>query len=475
MKKHFVFLSVLAALLIIAGSRPARAYTEPRVTWDPQSLSYPVGADAEYSATFSGENLEFTWFVEYGGTDYSIPDQKTQLMNAGLKSYCDDVTVTSSANRTTITFKNIKMGIDGSPGKWTRVYCNAYDGNTGALSSHAHVSCNGFGVTDAGYPPMIYVKPVINLKADDVGKIGVRVLDVDYYYVDDVTYQWYHYKGGTYDKALQAIPGEDGSIYISDTAPGGYEDLVVGVFFHLKNGSDYSCYSSPINVNRLKDTVDYSYDQLRIVKTPDRTGYELGDKVDLTGLQVEYIAGGKSQGIVPISSLTTDITNFLYAGPVWVNVSYKGETNGFTVWVEPKAGVWECEAPTSAEATTAEATTAEVTTAEAATSEATTAEATTAEAPVQPDTTEAPAPSETESAQAQPETTEAPTQPESTPSGTKEEPAATSSAAAPVQTTEAAPNGGSSGGTNTVLIILIILMACVIGLLSGILIGRKKK
>ena len=47
MRKHFIFLFALAALLLFAGGRTAHAYTEPYVTWDPQSLSYPVGADAE--------------------------------------------------------------------------------------------------------------------------------------------------------------------------------------------------------------------------------------------------------------------------------------------------------------------------------------------------------------------------------------------------------------------------------------------
>ena len=469
MKKHFVFLFALAALLLFAGGRTAHAYTEPYVTWDPQSLSYPVGADAEYSATVSGQNLEFTWYVEYGGKEYELPKQKSALMNAGLKSYCDDITVKSTANRTTVTFKNIKIGIDGWSGNWTRVYCHAFDGNTGVDTSMAHVSCSGLGITDSGYPPMIYVKPVINLKSDSVGKIGVTVLDVDYSYVDDVIYQWYTYKGGPYATGLQAIVYDDASIHISEAEPGKSEELVVGVFLKLKGGSEYYCYSSPINVNRLTETVDYAYDQLRIVKTPDRSGYTRGDKLDLTGLEAEYIAGGKSQGIVPISSLETDITEFTYAGPVWVNVSYKGETNGFTVWVDPKAGDWEIDVPETVPATTEAPTAAP--TAEP-TTEAPTEAPTTAEVPTQPETTEA--------AETQPDTTaapetEEPAQPESTAAPSTEAPVtAASSTAAPVQTTEAAPNG-SGGSGNTVLIILIIVMAMVVGLLSGILMSRRKQ
>ena len=461
MKKHFIFLFALAALLLFAGGRTAHAYTEPYVTWDPQSLSYPVGADAEYSATVSGQNLVFTWYVEYGGKEYEIPAQKKQLMNAGLKSYCDDITVKSTANRTAVTFKNIKIGIDGWSGNWTRVYCHAFDGNTGVDTSMAHVSCSGLGITDSGYPPMIYVKPVVNLKSDSVGKIGVTVLDVDYSYVDDVIYQWYTYKGGPYATGLQAIADDDASIHISEAEPGKSEELVVGVFLKLKGGSEYYCYSSPINVNRLTDTVDYSYDQLRIVKTPDRSGYTLGDKLDLTGLEAEYIAGGKSQGIVPISSLETDITEFTYAGPVWVTVGYKDETNGFTVWVDPKDGEWELDVPETVPATT-----------EAPTAEPTTEAPTTAEVPTQPETTEA--------AETQPDTTAAPetaepAQPESTAAPSTEAPAtAAPSTVAPVQTTEAAPNG-SGGGGNTVLIILIIVMAMIVGLLSGILMSKKKQ
>ena len=77
----------------------------------------------------------------------------------------------------------------------------------------------------------------------------------------------------------------DGMIYISATDPGEWEDLVVGVQFVLKGGGDYWCYSSPISVVRRTGDVDYSHDQLIIRKTPDRKGYDLGDKLDLTGLQ----------------------------------------------------------------------------------------------------------------------------------------------------------------------------------------------
>ena len=467
MKKNVIFLFALAALLLFAGGRTAHALsTEPYVTWDPQSVQYPVGADAEYSATVSGKNLEFTWYVEYGGKEYEIPKDMDALMNAGMKNDCDGITVQSTANRTSIIFKNIKIGIGISNGKPTRVYCCAFDGNTGVNTCYAHVGCSGLGLVDCGYPPKVYVRPVVNLKADDTGKIGVKVIDVDDSFVDDISYQWYTYKGGPYSTGIKAIEGEDSSVYISATSPGGFEDLVVGIRFVTKGGSDYWIYSSPINVNRLTDKVDYSWDQLRIVKGPDRTGYTLGDKPDLTGLEVEYIAGGKSQGIVPVASLETDITKFTYAGPVWVTVGYKGQTNGFTVWVDPKDGSWEID-PTSEVPTTAEPTTEEPTTAEAATAEA----PTTAEEPTQPNTTEAP--------ETQPETTKAaettePTQPETTAAEETSKAPETEapSTAAPVQTTEAAPQGG--GGGNTVLIILIIVMALIIGLLAGILMSKKK-
>ena len=92
MKKNVIFLFALAALLLFAGGRTAHALsTEPYVTWDPQSVQYPVGADAEYSATVSGKNLEFTWYVEYGGKEYEIPKDMDALMNAGMKNDCDGI------------------------------------------------------------------------------------------------------------------------------------------------------------------------------------------------------------------------------------------------------------------------------------------------------------------------------------------------------------------------------------------------
>lgn len=539
MKKQFIFLFALAALLLFAGGRKAQAYTEPYVTWDPQSLAYAVGCDAEYSATVSGQNLKFTWYVEYGGKEYEMPAQKDALMNAGLKSGCDDVIVKSTANRTSIIFKNIKKGIDGSSGKWTRVYCHAFDGTTGVDTNWAHVSCNGYGLMDAGYPPTIYVKPVINLKPTDVGKISFDLIGEDVYYNVDKEYQWYHYKGGSYDKGLAAIPGETGSVYVSEAEPDKSEELVIGVHLKLNGGGDYWIFSSPMNVNRLSGDIDYSWDQLVLRRNPDQLkGYELGDKPDLTGLQVEYIANDASQGIVPVSSLTTDISTFTYAGPVWVTVSYKGHSVGLTYWVYPdEKGKWELDTPKYLEAQTSGVKMSYKTGETLDTSglkvrvvmnsgasyvetdlskfdikcepfkdggiytvhiymkgsdaqgnylvsvtPAETAPAPTTEAPTTAEpTTEAPATeAPTTEEPTQPETTETAPEPTETVPETTEAPAASSteapapSTAAPVPSTEAAPNGGSSGG-NTVLIILIIVMALVIGLLAGILMSRRKE
>jgi len=463
MKKHFVFLFALAALLFFTGGRTAHAMpTEPYVTWDPQSVQFPVGSDAEYAATVSGKDLEFTWFVEYGGKDYEIPAQLSQLMAAGMKNECDGVAVTSAANRTSIVFRNIKATIGYHDGKPTRVYCHAFDGNTGVDTNYAHVGCSGLELKDCGYPPRVYVRPVVNLKPDDTGKIGMKIIGVDESLTDDMTYQWYSYTGGPYTTGLKAISDADSPIYISATDPGEFEDVVAGIRLTTKGGLAYWIYSSPININRLSGDIDYSWDQLRIVRTPDRLGYTLGDKPDLTGLEAEYIAGGKSQGIVPITSLETDIDSFTYAGPVRVTVGYKGETNGFTVWVDPKDGSWELD-PAAAEPTTEAPTTEEpATTAEGPT----TAEvSTTAEEPTQPEATETAA----ETSEPAPETTG--TESTSAPAPVTTENVPATSADAPVPTTEAAPQGGSSG--NTVLIVLIIVMALIIGLLAGVLISRK--
>ncbi len=469
MKKHFTILFAMAALLLFAGSRSARAYTEPYVTWDPQSLAFAVGSDAEYSATVSGHDLSFTWYVEFAGKEYEMPARKADLMAAGMQYCCDDIVIKSSANRTSIIFKNIGVGIDGSSGKWTRVYCHAFDGVTGVDTNWAMVSCNGYGLMEAGYPPTIYVKPVVNLQPEDTGKIGFDLVDEEVYYVVDKSYQWYRYSGGSYDVGLKAIPGEDGPIYISAADYDESEDIVIGVNLKLNGGGDYWIYSSPINVNRLSGDIDYSWDQLIIRKKPDRLkGYELGDKPDLTGLQAEYIANDKSQGIVPIASLKTDIDTFTYAGPVWVTVSYKDQSNGFTVWVDPgEKNNWEIkvpettEAPTTAPETPAETTVPETTTAETPPETA---------APETPEETTA----QTETAGTEAESTIAPetAAPSSEEEKTTAVPVSSEVPATTQSSTEKEATG--SGGFNTVLIIIIIVLAMICGLFGGILLGKKK-
>ena len=246
-------------------------------------------------------------------------------------------------------------------------------------------------------------------------------------------------------------------------------DAVIGVNLKLNGGGDYWIYSSPINVNRLSGDIDYSWDQLIIRKKPDRLkGYELGDKPDLTGLQAEYIANDKSQGIVPIASLKTDIDTFTYAGPVWVTVSYKDQSNGFTVWVDPgEKNNWEIkvpettEAPTTAPETPAETTVPETTAAETPPETA---------APETPEETTA----QTETAGTEAESTIAPvtTEPSSGDEKTTADPVSSEVPATTQSATEKEATG--SGGVNTVLIIIIIVLAMICGLFGGILLGKKK-
>ncbi len=463
MKKHYLTIFALVLLCLMAGGRKAHAiFTEPRVTWNPQSVQYPVLSDATYSATFSGQNLEFTWYVEYGGKEYEMPAQKDALMNAGMKNQCSDIWISSTANRTEIVFTSIHEDIGLKDGKFTKVRCEAFDGNTMEGSSYAYVSCNGMYLSQVTMPPMIYVKPVVGVKPDSVGKIGVTVWPANEAQVQDIEYQWYEYTGGEIMTGIKAMAGEDASVLVSGVGPGEYADFVVGVFVKLKNGNEIVSYSSPINVYGEMGDIDYSHDQLRVVRLPDRNGYTLGDKVDLTGLQVEYIANDKSQGIIPISDLETDITTFTYAGPVWVTVGYKGETNGFTVWVDPKDGDWEMEPP---------APPTEPVATEAATTAPT--EAPTA-APTEPETTKAPEPSETATEAV---TTNAATepQPQSSTPETQKESTAAPSASAPAPTQEAPQGGGSGNGGNTLLIVLIVVLAAICGLLAGVLIGKKKE
>ena len=312
MKKHlFTVFLLMLLVMAAAGGRKAHAFTtEPRVTWDPQSLQYPIGTDAAYSATVSGQNLKFSWIVEYGGKDYELPADKDKLMNAGMKSQCGDIVIHSTANRSQIIFTNVQTDIGMKNGKYTKVSCYAFDGNTGATSNYAYVSCNGQYPSQVTMPPQIYVKPVVALAPDSVGKISARVTPDSEAEVSSIEYQWYEYTSGEMINNIHAMAGEDGSLLVADVDVGEFKDYVVGVFLKLKNGNTVVSYSSPINVYRLSGDIDYSWDQLIVKRLPDRLGYTLGDKVDLTGLQAEYIAGGKSHGIVPVSSLETDISNF---------------------------------------------------------------------------------------------------------------------------------------------------------------------
>ena len=467
MKKHFFFLAAFAALLLLAGGGKAGALTpEPYVTWDPQSLQYPVGTDAVYFATVSGQDLTFTWTVEYGGKDYELPADKDKLMNAGMKDQCDDVVIHSTANRSQITFTNVRKDIGLKDGKFTKVTCNAFDGSFGASTNYAYVSCNGMSLSAVTMPPRIYLKPVVALSPDATGKIAVTVTPYDESAVSGIEYQWYEYTGGELMANIQAIEGENGPVLVADVDFGDFRDYLVGVFLKLKNGNEIVAYSSPVNVYRLSGDIDHSWDQLIIRKEPDRLRYTLGDKPDLTGLEAEYIADGESKGIVPIASLETDITEFTYAGPVRVTVGYQGKTNGFTVWVDPKDGSWEidpsAEVPATAEPSSEEITTAEPSSEEPS-SEKTTEAETSAEEPTQPEATE------TEPETAGSVSTE-------TPGGSETAQTAETtaqSAEAPASTAEAAGNGGGSG--NTVLIVLIIVMALIIGLLAGLLIGGRKQ
>ena len=455
MKKYYLLAFVLAALLFTAGRADAYNFiAQPEVTWNPQSLCYPAGTDAVYSVTVSGQELSFSWRVIFGGKEYEVETQKAELMAAGLSSYCADIRVESGRNISNLTICGIKEGIDSVLGNFTKVYCLADNSRGGTFSSNAYVLV---GPADAPYPANIYVARVSSFAA---GSTSVPKVPCTVFEDPETTYeyQWYTIEQEKLEY-IQAVIGADEKILIPEFEKT-YTDYVCKITA-TRNGVTTDSYSSPVNVYQYSGDIDPSYDQLVITKQPDRIRFNLGDKVDLSGLKADYYKDGKVTKDLSWDKLTTDITVFSYAGPVEVTLRYGDEEGYVKLWVEPdEKGNWEIDdVPAETAAVPTETSAQAPVTQPAATTE--------------PETeTQAVAPSETAAAETPEatkaeESTQAPTQ-ESVSTQAPTEPASTVP-----QTTQDSTEGGSGSG-NTVLIVIVIILAVVCGLLGGILIGKKK-
>lgn len=445
MKKYLVLILLMVSFLLLAGG-PAKAdgfFAEPEVTWDPQSRCFPAGSDAVYSVTASGRELSFSWSMEFNGTTYDITEQKDALMAAGLSAYCSDIRTEDEKNRSRLIISGVKEGIDSIYGKFTKVYCVVSNPRASAFSNNAYVLVGPKGIP---YPPEIYIKPVAAFIASDiVPKVACDVFEEE---GAEYHYQWYEIEQGKLEYAMAVMYADDSPILIPDFAKQ-YTDYICMVTV-TKNGVSADSWSSPVNVYEYIGNIDPSIDQLVITQKPEKNRFELGDKVDLTGLRADYYENGEEETDVPLDQIETDISVFDYAGPVCLTLRYKNQEAFLRVWVDPDAdGNWVLtETPAAPETTEAET----------------------------PTTAEA----ETKQGETQPET-EAPTKPAATTAAeTADQPPTESASDKAPETQPAATQGGSEGGSgsfggNTVLIVIIIVMALIIGLLGGILLGRRKE
>lgn len=224
---------VLTLLMLCALALPASAAPTPLITQQPQSPVYQKGADAKYSVTARGENLECLWFlatVDEEGKEvvYNLSDPTAEHPWKKIVNLTSSEQVSNFARYSIFTcvFTSIPLDLNGS-------YLYAMVGDTTSATAYIQVA------EEASTPPNINATVAVTAIEGDMG-VECSVTP----YQSGWTYQWYE------TSSDQPIGNQ--STLVVDTSTAGTRNYVC-VVTTADGGKTQSCVI-PVTVEPLEIT-----------------------------------------------------------------------------------------------------------------------------------------------------------------------------------------------------------------------------
>ena len=324
--KHALFALLCAFAVGLAIPAFAFAGSPPTIEYQPQNVAFPAGSPAAGYQCVSTEDpghtyFDYHWYVVWDGKVYDTYDD--EFTNMDWAKYCSSYGQVGNS----FMFEEPQEGLTGA-----EIYCVVSNEYGSTKSRNAYVN-----ILPSWYPtgPDIRVKANVLLKPDSVLKLYCDVRDYDHAY--KLEYQWYETTTGElFD--IKALDGENEAILVEDVPEGQTRYFVCGVFQTNSMGNVNYSYTSVSAVTRMSSTPETkdpeTVESIEITSAPSKTAYDVGETVNLSGLQVRVYTNlgfydTKDSSIFKVSPSTLN-----NPGTQKVTITYEGCSDSFNVTVK---------------------------------------------------------------------------------------------------------------------------------------------
>ncbi len=275
MKKLMKKIIALMITVLTVALMAIPTFAEPDILTGLPSGIYYEGQDVvlEVDSYSIMGKLSYTWYLEWKNTTYSFKETpSSEYIN---EIPCGGIEISNGGKR--LTIKHVEQWLDGA-----EVYFEVEDGDNLIRSRNAYI---GVGNASVDAPPKVTTVYSIEVPVGSMASIYATVEPRDGN--TNWEYMWYKTDNQKIQGGIAVNKGAETtdtlSVMVDDTVPRYYYCKVVTLDDKgSRCGEGYSCVVCVQGYSlEEEETVD-----IEIISKPGKTKYEVGDELDLSGLQV---------------------------------------------------------------------------------------------------------------------------------------------------------------------------------------------
>lgn len=339
MKKISVFLAFIMVFGLFAAVNVSAAGAEPKLVYEPASMTYRPNENVELITAADGSSLNFGWHVtistpekDYSfdlSTNKGFSDFAAFDPNGKMKAKVNTQTQSNGRTVSTLTLEKLKYYDYGA-----FVYCVVKNAAGTKTTDKVELYPN----ENAPDLPVVEQLAELDLRVGKLLKFACNVYAPQGKEYDDVEYQWYTTPDG--DKLNgEAITDENYSVLVVDTAKAGTYYFYCRIYI-IKNSTDYIYESSVAEIRLHEPVMNVSYSSSSYDLAPGETAkikanVTFEDSSEKGSLSYQWMSGDNNIAgtYTPVKGATSDtltVTGANNAGKKYYCCIVTNELDGYT-------------------------------------------------------------------------------------------------------------------------------------------------
>lgn len=333
MKMKRIFALLLCAMMLLTTIPvAASAYSgKPVIVSNPASLCWPEGGNAVWSCEVKGDDaheLEYWWYLIWQGQTYAINIVDEYASDAMTRwpwlAYVDlNAAMPAGILGNTMMLSGIGSELNGA-----EVYCCVYNGGYATESEHAKVMVGDSGTIA---PPNIATPAFLTCTQGESVTLKCAVEPrAEGYSID---YIWYESSSSDLNGASAVNRGaETSASFKPNTDQPGLHYYFCGVFTGQGLNNSNISYSG-VTVLEVVEKEEEQYYEVVIKTPPTKTVYEVGEKIDLYGMECRVSTSNGYLFIYNGDNMSVSPETAAEPGTQKIRVSYEGVSAEFNITV----------------------------------------------------------------------------------------------------------------------------------------------